>query len=76
MAPCTPREFDGPYAQRRSTRSRGRAVSPDPLLFQNTIWLEAAAHEEPVTQIREGKLGDPKDPCWSSCRPTRCSRTA
>ena len=53
--PCTPREFDGPYAPRRSTRSRGRAVSPDPLLFHHTIWLEhdreAAAREEPVTQI-------------------------
>ena len=56
-APCAPREFDGPYAPRRSTRSRGRAVSPDPLMFHHTIWLEhdreAAAHEEPVTQIRQ-----------------------
>ena len=52
-----PREFDGPYAPRRSTRSRSRAISPDPLLFHNTIWLEhdreAAAHEEPAPQIRE-----------------------
>ena len=55
-APRTPRELDGPYAPRRSTRSRGRAVSPDPLMFHHTIWLEhdreAVAHEETVTQIR------------------------
>ena len=56
-ASCPHREFDGPCAPRRSTRSRSRAISPDPLLFHNTIWLEhdreAAAHEEPLTQIRE-----------------------
>ena len=56
-APCPPSEFDGPYAPRRSTRKRGRAVSPDPFLFHQTTWLEhdreAAAHEEPVTQIRQ-----------------------
>ena len=54
-APCTPREFDGPYAPRRSTRSRGRAASSDPLMFHHAIWLEhdreASAYEEPVTQI-------------------------
>ena len=56
-APRTPREIDGPYAPRRSTRSRGRAISPDQFTFRQTIWLErdrkAVAHEEPVMQIRE-----------------------
>ena len=55
-APDQPREFDGSYAPRRSTRHRGRPMSPDPLMFHNTIWLEhdreANAHEEPDTQIR------------------------
>ena len=55
-APCSPREFDGPYAPRRSTRSRSRVMSPDPLMFHTTIWLEhdreASAHEEPMEQIR------------------------
>ena len=49
-------KFDGPYAPRRSTRSRSRVISPDPLLFHDTIWLEhdreATAHEEPMMQIR------------------------
>ena len=55
-APDQPWEFDGPYAPRRSTQSPSRVISPDPLMFHNTIWLEhdreANAHEEPVTQIR------------------------
>ena len=59
-APRTPREFDGPYTPRRSTRSRGRTASPDQFLLHQTIWLEhdreAAAHEEPVTQIRQELL--------------------
>ena len=54
--PDQPREFDGLYAPRRSTRSRSRVISPDPLMFHDTIWLErdqeANAREEPVTQIR------------------------
>ena len=53
----TPREPIGPYAPRRSTRPRARDVSPDPYMFHQTIWMEhdreAAAHEEPVTQIRQ-----------------------
>ena len=56
-APETPRESDGPYAPRRSTRYRDRPVSPDPLMFHTTIWLEhdqdASAHEEPIAQMRQ-----------------------
>ena len=68
-APCPPREFDGPYAPRRSTRYRGRAVSADPFLLHQTIWLEhdreAAAHDrgacdaDPTGIVHyTGKLGD------------------
>ena len=50
------REFGGPYAPRRSTRYRGRPVSPDPLMFHTTIWLEhdreASGREESIAQIR------------------------
>ena len=53
----TPREPIGSYAPRRSTRPRVRDVSPDPYVFHQTLWMEhdreAAAHEEPVTQIRQ-----------------------
>ena len=53
----TPREPTGPCAPRRSTRPRARDASPDPYMFHQTIWMEhdreAAAHEEPVTQIRQ-----------------------
>ena len=60
----TPRELDGPYAPAyapgRSTRPRVRDISPDQFTFHQTIWLEhdreAAAHEEPVTQIRQKLL--------------------
>ena len=55
-APEALREIDGPYAPKRSTRYRGRPVSPDPLMFHTTIWLErnreASAREEPIIQIR------------------------
>ena len=39
-APGVFRENDGPYAPRRSGRHRGRTVSPDPLMFHTTIWME------------------------------------
>ena len=56
-APEAFREIDGPYALSRSTRHRGRPVSPDPLMFHITIWMErdrqASAHEEPIVQIRQ-----------------------
>ena len=56
-APEAFREVDGPYAPRRSTRYRGRPVSPDPLLFHSTIWMEhdqeASVHEEPIVQVRQ-----------------------
>ena len=49
----------GPYAPQRARRNRGRTVSPDPLMFRSTIWLEhyqeasARAHEEPIEQLRD-----------------------
>ena len=53
----TPREPTGPYAPRRSTGPYVRGISPDQFLFHQTIWMEhdrsAAAHEDPVTQIRQ-----------------------
>ena len=56
-APEASSEIDGPYAPRRSTRYRGRPVSPDPLMFHTTIWMEhdreASAHEEPRVQLRQ-----------------------
>ena len=56
-APEAFREMDGPYVPRRSTRYRGRPVSPDPLMFHTTIWMEhdqeANAHEEPIVQMRQ-----------------------
>ena len=54
--PETFREMDGPYAPRRSTRSRGRPVSPESFMFHTTIWMEhdpeASAQEEPIAQLR------------------------
>ena len=55
-APDAAWENHGPYAPQRSRRNRGRPVSPDPLMFRSTIWLEhdqeasARAHEEPIEQ--------------------------
>ena len=52
-------ENNVPYAPRRSRRYRGRPVSPDPLMFPTTIWLEhdqeasARVHEEPIEQLRD-----------------------
>ena len=56
----TPREPIGPYAPRRSTRPYVRGISPDQFILHQTIWMEhdrdAAAHEDPVTQIRQELL--------------------
>ena len=45
-----------PYAPRRSTRHRGRPMSPGPLMFHTIVWMEhdqeASAHEEPIVQTR------------------------
>ena len=53
----TPREPIGPYARRSSTRPRVCEVSPDPFMFHQPFgWKhdrDAAAHEDPVTQIRQ-----------------------
>ena len=52
-------EDNGPYAPTKSRRHRGRPVSPDPLTFHTTIWLEddreasARAHAEPIEQLRD-----------------------
>ena len=55
-APRALRNNNGPHAPRRSRRHRGRPVSPDPLMFHTTIWIEhdqeASAHEEPIEQLR------------------------
>ena len=59
-------ENNGPYAPRRSGRHRGRPVSPDPLIFHTTIWLEQG--QEARTAARSdvndaGYSGDTKDSC-------------
>ena len=49
----------GSYAPQRSGRYRGRLRSPDPYLFNSTIWIrhdsEASprAHEDPMDQMRD-----------------------
>ena len=49
----------GAYAPQSVRRNRGRTVSPYPLMFRSTIWLEhdqeasARAHEEPIEQLRD-----------------------
>ena len=51
------RENRGPYAPQRSGRYRGRLQSPDPYMFNSTIWVEhdheasARAHDAPMTQL-------------------------
>ena len=58
-APDPTWDNQGPYAPQRSRRNRGRPMSPDPLMFRSTIWVEhdqeasARAHEEPIEQLRD-----------------------
>ena len=53
------REDSGSYAPQRSGRYRGRLRSPDPYLFNSTIWIRhdseasARAHEDPMDQMRD-----------------------
>ena len=53
------REDSGSYAPQRSERYRGRLRSPDPYLFNTTIWIRhdseasAGAHEDPMDQMRD-----------------------
>ena len=52
-------ESRGPYAPQRSGRYRGRLQSPDPYMFNTTIWIRhdsetsARAHEDPMDQLRD-----------------------
>ena len=59
-APEGPREQDhGPYAPQREGRYRGRLRSPDPFLFNTTIWIdhdqEASVRrgDDPVRQLQD-----------------------
>ena len=58
-APDSTWENHGPYAPQRSRRNRGRQLSPGPLMFHTTIWLEhdeeasVRAREEPTEQLRD-----------------------
>ena len=59
-APDTTWDWEsGPYAPQRSGRYRGRLQSPDPYLFNTTIWIrhdsEASmrVHEDPMDQLRD-----------------------
>ena len=59
-APNSIRDRDhGPYAPQRAGRYLGRLRSPDPFMFNTTIWInhdqEASArmHEDPVEQLRD-----------------------
>ena len=75
-----------PYAPRRSTGPCADGRSPDSVLFHQTIWMEhdrgAAAHEDPVTQIRQklytmqANLETLRTHCRSSCRSSRCTGIA
>ena len=53
------REDSGSYAPQSSERYRGRLRSPDPYLFNTTIWIRhdseasARAHEDPMDQMRD-----------------------
>ena len=67
-APEAFREIDGPYAPRRSTRYRGRPVSPDPLMFHTTIWLVQMRQQMSTMQAnletlrtRVGQIADLRD---------------
>ena len=83
-APDSTWENHSPYAPQRSRNNRGRQLSPDPLMFHTTIWLEhdqeasARAHEEPIEQLRdrgctmEANFGDTKDLSDPARRLTRC----
>ena len=52
-------ENRGPYAPHRSGRYRGRLQSPDPFMFNSTIWMNhdqeasARAHADPIDQLRD-----------------------
>ena len=52
-------ESRGPYAPQRSERHRGGTRSPDPFMFNTTVWINhdseasARAHEDPINQLRD-----------------------
>ena len=53
------REDSGSHAPQRSGRYQGKLRSPDPYLFNSTIWIRhdsgasARAHEDPMDQMRD-----------------------